>query len=516
MSFCKSANWLLGGLFVVLGSLASPAWAADADAPRWTVEVEFSPEVREEPYSGRVYLFFGKQMKEPRLGPDWFQPEPFVSREVRNWKPGEVLKISNADLGETLVFPRDFAKLDLSGYSVQAVARFNPWERKVGTGPGNGFSEVQKIPADLKTAQALVQLVINQTVAGREFPETQWAKELEVRSKLLSEFHERDIHLRAAVLLPASYHEEPQRRYPVIFQIPGFGGTHFTGKREEPVEEDNKQGVEFLRVILDPSSPWGHHVFADSANNGPVGAALIQELIPALDQQYRTIAQPSARFLTGHSSGGWSSLWLQVTYPDFFGGTWSTAPDPVDFRDFQRINLYKPGENMYQDSEGKPRPLARIAGEVILWYRDFDQMETVLGHGGQLRSFEAVFSPRGTDGEPLRAWSRETGKVDTAVTRTWEKYDIRLILERHWKTLGPKLQGKLHVFMGDRDTFYLEGATILLKESLAKLPGDAVVEIHEGKDHMNLITPQLARRIRAEMTEAFLKHHQTKIPSDQE
>ncbi len=111
--------------------------------------------------------------------------------------------------------------------------------------------------------------------------------------------------MHAAVLLPQSYYDQPDRRYPVIFEIPGFGGTHYVGKFEKPIPEDNKQGVEFLRVYLDASCPLGHHVFADSANNGPVGEALIKELIPALDKAYRTIAEPSARFLTGHSSGGW-------------------------------------------------------------------------------------------------------------------------------------------------------------------------------------------------------------------
>jgi hypothetical protein len=325
---------------------------------------------------------------------------------------------------------------------------------------------------------------------------------------LLSEFHNRDVDMHASVMLPASYYEQPDRRYPVIYEIPGFGGTHAVRKRGEPVKEDNKDGVEFIRVNLDPSCPLGHHVFADSANNGPVGEALIRELIPALDKQYRTIAEPSARFLTGHSSGGWSSLWLQVAYPDFFGGTWSTAPDPVDFRDFQRINLYNPGENMYQDGQGKPRPLARVAGNVLLWYRDFDHMETVLGPGGQLHSFEAAFSPRGKDGKPGLIWNRDTGEIDTAAAKSWEKYDIRLILERNWKTLCPTLTGKLHVFMGDEDTFYLDGATILVKESLDKLLAGAVVEIHAGKDHGSLMTTQLRNRIREEMTAAFLKHHQ--------
>jgi hypothetical protein len=196
---------------------------------------------------------------------------------------------------------------------------------------------------------------------------------------------------------------------------------------------------------------------------------------------------------------------LQVAYPDDFGGVWSTAPDPVDFRDFQRVNLYRAGENMYRDPQGKPRPIARMAGRPALWFEGFADMEWVLGPGGQLHSFEAVFSPRDEHGRPRLVWDRQTGAVHTDVARTWEKYDIRLVLERNWDTLGPKLRGKLHVHMGTEDTFYLEGATELLKESLEKLGSDAVVELHPGRDHGTLLSAELRRRIRHEMAAAFLR-----------
>jgi S-formylglutathione hydrolase FrmB len=271
-----------------------------------------------------------------------------------------------------------------------------------------------------------------------------------------------------------------------------------------PYGPPTEQDVEFLHVMLDPNCPLGHHVFADSVNNGPVGEALITELIPAFEKAYRIVAAPHARFLTGHSSGGWSSLWLQITYPEVFGGTWSTSPDSVDFRDFQRIDMYAAGENTYRDAHGERRPIARANGQPVLWYDDFCRIEDVLGHGGQLHSFEAVFSPRGENGRPLLAWNRETGAVDAAVAETWKKYDIRLILEQNWPTLSPKLTSKLHVFMGSEDTFYLDGATRLLKESLARLGSDAVVEIHEGKDHGTLLSRELRARITREMSRAFL------------
>jgi hypothetical protein len=154
----------------------------------------------------------------------------------------------------------------------------------------------------------------------------------------------------------------------------------------------------------------------------------------------------------------------------------------VDFRDFQRINLYA-GENFYRDEKGERRPLARQGDRVMLWYDDFVRQETVMGPGGQIHSFEAVFSPRGADGRPLPVFDRATGKADPEVAKAWEKYDIRLVIERNWETLGPKLKGKLHIYAGEVDTFYLEGAARLLGESLKKLGSDAEVQIVPGMPH---------------------------------
>jgi S-formylglutathione hydrolase FrmB len=260
-------------------------------------------------------------------------------------------------------------------------------------------------------------------------------------------------------------------------------------------------GKDFIRVLLDPDCGTGHHVFADSATNGPRGTALVEEFIPYIERTFPALADPRARLLNGHSSGGWSSLWLQVTYPNVFGGTWSTSPDPVDFRDFQRINIYAAGENMYQDHSGKRRPIARMGVMPALYYDRFCRMDDVIGWGSQLGSFEAVFSPLDPDGRPRKLWDRSTGAVDPAVARAWEAYDIRLVLERNWPTLGPKLKGKLRVITGDLDTFYLEGAVKLLKESLTRLGSDAGVEIITNRDHSTLLDPMLALRLDREMRE---------------
>lgn len=160
------------------------------------------------------------------------------------------------------------------------------------------------------------------------------------------------------------------------------------------------------------------------------------------------------------------------------------CPTRLNFRNFQNIDLYKPGTSMFVDESGSRRPIARgRGGKVSLWYDDFVKLEEILGPGGQIHSFEAVFSPRGPDGAPLPLFDRATGMIDPEVAKAWESYDIRLVLEQNWPTLSPKLRGKLHVYAGEMDNFYLDGAARLLKESLAKLGSDAEVEIVSGMGH---------------------------------
>jgi hypothetical protein len=487
---------------IVVLTLVALLDAVTAQGAAPTFRIVLDPAVRSEPFTGRVYVLLSKKQAEPRHGPSWFGTEPFLSLDVTDLAPGESVELSPGSPG-VLTYPRAWDDVDVRGYRAQAVARFNPYERNVGTGVGNGYGPIIVLGLASPTT---VELRVDQLVAPRKVEETPWVKLLHVHSQLLSEFHGRDVFLQAAVMLPGSYHTDGDRRYPTIFTIPGFGGTHSMALAGTPSAPEPTTGVEFLRVTLDPSCPLGHHVFADSDNNGPVNRALREELIPAFDHEFRSVAKPQARFLTGHSSGGWSSLWIQVTAPDEFAGVWSTSPDPVDLSDFQRIDVYRPGENMYVDPEGRRRPLARINGQTVLWYDDFAWMEHVNGYGGQLHSFEAVFSERGPDGRPKLLWNRETGEIDPAVAETWRRYDIRLILENNWPTLGPKLAGKLHVFMGTEDTFYLDGATARLKESLARLGSDAVVEMHQGKDHGTLLSPALVARIEREMAQAWLRN----------
>jgi S-formylglutathione hydrolase FrmB len=471
-----------------------------ADPKPLEFRVTFTEAVSTVPFNGRVYVMLSKNAgKDIIPGPNWFKPEPFFARDVKTWQPDTPLTFRSDVLGHPCTLP----KLPPGQYWVQAIMDFDRGDRPFSSAAGNGYSKAVQLTLD-PDKSGTIPLLIDQVYAGRTFKETERVKLAEIDSKVMAKFTGRAVRMRAGVVLPKSFAGNPDRRYPVVYEIPGFGGNHFGALLRTSATD--VAGVEMIHVVLDPNCRWGHHVFADSANCGPLGTALCEEFIPFIEKKFRGLGVPAARFVTGHSSGGWSSLWLQVSHPDFFGGTWSTAPDPVDFRDFTGINIYKPGTSVFTDEKGERRPIAQKDGKPSIWFQAFSDMEEVMGHGGQLESFEAVFSPRGEGGKPKRLWDRKTGLVNPDVARSWEKYDIRLVLERNWPSLGPKLAGKLHVYMGGADTFYLTGATVLLKESLKKLGSDAVIEIFPGRHHGNLIDSKLRQRIDEEMATAFRKH----------
>ena len=332
------------------------------------------------------------------------------------------------------------------------------------------------------TATFLTLIVASTACAERANPSF-----VTMESPALAAFWHKPMYMHAEILMPDSYATSPEKKYPTIYTVHGFGGSYRLSANAIKTWRDAQQkaGAEFIVVSLDASFPTGHHEFADSDNTGPWGRALTTELIPRLETQYRMIATPQTRFLTGHSSGGWSTLWLQVNYPDLFGGTWSTSPDSPDFHDFTGPDLYHlPQQNIYRDPSGKDYGFVRRNGADTMTLRQYIEREDARGPGGQFDSFDAVFSPRGADGKPLRLFDLKTGVIDASVARYWEThYDIVRILHDRWPVLGPKLKGKLHVVMGSADTFHLEGGTYRLRDELKALGSDAQVTIVPGADH---------------------------------
>jgi enterochelin esterase-like enzyme len=431
--------------------------------------------------------------------------------EVLHVAPGQTIDF-DPDL---LAYPVPLSQAPAGTYHFMALLDTDHSYARNGMGPDDLYGPVVTVtelnPADAKP----VELVLNQRVAPRRPPQdTENVKLVEFRSALLSEFWGRPITMRAGVVLPPSYAKVPERRYPTVYSIHGFGGDHRSAWSAGPAlvrQMADGQRAEIVHVYLDASFSTGHVAFADSVNNGPWGRALVEELVPQLEKRFRLVAQPHGRFLTGHSSGGWSSLWLQISHPDFFGGTWSTSPDPVDFRSYTGVDVsILSKENAYRDEKGQPRGMVRRGTQYVATFEQFAKQEMVLGEfGGQLASFEWVFSPRGPDGRPMPLFNRQTGALYPEVQAAWEKYDIRLVLERNWPTLGPKLKGKLHLFCGDQDTFRLNEAFKLLGESLKALGSDAVVEMIPGRNHSDLYRsftsyPEgLDMRIDREMKAAF-------------
>lgn len=481
------------------------------------IVVTFPESVSPQPVTGRVLLFFSSNLEgEPRAHLNFMDPDPLFAIDVKGAKPGEPIEFHprNFWAPDSLAFPKPLRQLEDGNYRVQALIDTDNTRRSFNDGPGNLYSEPIEVVVE-NGKFGTVNLVANLVIKEEKHEENDWVKLVKVRSQLLSDFHGRDVYLRASVLLPYGYEEETDRYYPAYYEVPGFGGRHFYLLKETESKggywkawSTGKNPFRGFRIVLDPDMPLGHSVFANSANNGPAGDALVRELIPAIESRFRIKPESHARFIGGHSSGGWSSLWLQITYPDFFGGCWSTAPDPVDFRAYQTVNIYEDA-NGHWTPTGQPRPVARSRHEVLQSTVTINHWEYVLGYGEQLDSFDAVFSPRGEDGNPMQIMDKLTGFINKDVALYWKNYDIRLIIEENWPTLGPKLQGKLHIIGGGWDTFYLEPALIMLKEFLDTQDHGGYVKILPG-NHGSFFSDELWHMIHLEMADQYAEADQSR------
>ncbi len=485
--------------------MSAAAWA---QAPM-RFQVTLAPEVAEKPVSGRLIVFMtaGQEPGEV-IEPSILEPSRvwMEAIELHDLAPGKAIEVS-----PTLAYPKQFAQAEAGDYRFQAVLDINHnYAYSEHMDGGDLYSEVV-IRSGLNPGSAApISLQLSERAAAKTLKETETLKLVSMRSAALTKFWGRPIRMNAVVQLPPSYAKEKARRYPTVYVIHGYGWTHIESAKhaQEQVAAGMASGKwpEMVYVYLDGSGSLGHHEFANSVNNGPWGEALIEELIPHLEKEFRLERAPAKRFLTGHSSGGWSSLWLQVRYPDEFGGTWSTSPDPEDFRSFTDIDLLR-GDNFYRKADGTLRNLVRWHGKNVMSMYDFVQYERVLGdYGGQIQSFEAVFSPRGEDGRPMEVFDRETGEVDPAVAKAWEeKYDIGEYLRKNWARIGPKLNGKIHVWVGTTDNFHLDDSARLLDKTLKELGSDAKVTFIKGRDHFDLYQDGLADEIARQMGEAAKK-----------
>ncbi len=449
------------------------------------------------PVSGRLLLFIAPASTDAKdanaVDMDMMSSTSVyvVAKEAAYLAPGESVDID----GDDMVFPRPLSSAPAGDYRVQAVLDVHHNYNYQGRVAGDLVSVPVSLSLPLTPSAAvltLTQMVPEPPDPLAQRPDVATAlKPLDRVSPVLTRFWGRETHMRGWVLLPPGYDAHPSARYPTVYFTHGFGGS-LGGLRERfaPVLYDRmKQGrmPQMIWVLLDESSPTGTHEFADSVNNGPWGTALTTEIIPALEAMYRMDARVSGRFLQGHSSGGWATLWLQTRYPKIFGGTWSTSPDPSDFHFFSTIDIYTPHANMYHSADGSPRPMIRVQGTPRTNWQQLAGLESTLGpYGGQLASFEWVFSPRCADGRPCPLFDRTTGDIDPMVAAYWRNYDIVQRLNSNWKSIGPDVKGKIHLFVGTDDTFYLDGAAHSLQATLDRLGGDGQFTFLPGRSHFNV------------------------------
>ena len=470
---------------------AAPARQTKAATRPLRFQITLSKSVASQPRGGRLIVFMSSSKQQQEMLDAGFIPGAvwLSALEVEAIRPGETIYFDP----DVKAYPAPFSQAKPENYQFMAFLDTDHGYAYSNTPDHDSYySTVTRIAPVDPSDSAPVELTIDRRYRERPKPaDTPEIKLIEFQSPMLTRFWGRPIFIQAGVVLPPSYDRSPGRRYPTVYNVHGYGGDHTAAWAHGPgliSQMSSGDLPEMVVVFLNGHLPTGHHEFADSANNGPWGAALTQEFIPHMEKQFRLVAHPYGRFLTGHSSGGWSTLWLQVTYPDFFGGTWSTSPDPVDLRKFTGIDA-SPGstDNAYRSKDGAAKNLVRMNGQEIVTIEQFARQEDVLGdYGGQFASFEWVWSPKGPGGRPLQLFNRETGELNPEVEQAWTKYDIRRILEEHWNVLGPKLKGKINLFCGTADTFHLDEPLELLCAFFKEKGSDAVCEMVPGRSHFDL------------------------------
>jgi hypothetical protein len=507
---------LLRSLLLTLATAAVSASAAAQPSFRVTLD----PGVRRDPATGRLVVYLirdGARIRDdaPAGGPFLDDPQPMYGIDVHDLAPGGAVVVDDSATS----FPVKLSQLPAGRYQAQAVLDMSRLDSSWRREPGNLFSTPRSV--DLAPGNSPpIDLSLAATVPETKHDPVPGVEPFEMRSELLSKFRGHDVILRASVIPPAD--RDPSRDYAAVYEVPGFGADHLRGigpfhpyfRRPEGSSWIDLRRSAFW-IVLNPEGPNGHHLFANSANNGPVEDALITELIPALEKKYNLAPRPEARLLRGHSSGGWATLWLATQHPDIFGATWSSSPDPVDFRRLQRSDIYS-ADNIYFEGAEPSKvevPSYRRGTAVLCTVRQENLMEEVLGpdntSGQQWDSWFAVFGPRNAAGHPAALFNPLAGAIDRTIAEQYRKYDIADLLRRDPARYVPIFRDRIRILVGEADSYYLNEAVALLKEQLASLEPAGPAEenarghirILPGRDHSSIYADPAMLAIPAEMVD---------------
>ena len=440
---------------------------------------------------GRIFLFVSDgNSREPRYNTWPNKSNRIFATNIESWDAtksftfgGSVQLVKSVDVS--------LNSIPNGKYKIQVLWDQDTNESRINA-PGNIYSEA--ITVDI-TENKTIELPLIKVVEPTKFPEHKLLKEVNIKSEILSAWWGKEMRLKAAVVLPRNFFEQPGQKYAVRYNIAGYGGRYTRASRFLRNMDwwTSDEAPEILNVYLDGEGPFGDCYQLNSENSGPYGTALTEELIPYIEKEFRGKGTPDSRFVEGCSTGNWVSLALQLFYPDFFGGCFSYSPDQVDFENCQLINIYK-DENAFYNEYDYLRPIVRdVTGEPRLSQKDFIQFENVLGSsdtyvtsGGQFSAFTALFSPKGEDGLPIPMFDPITGKIDREVAEYWRKHDLKDYVKNNWETLGQKIQGKIWAWTGDMDNFYLNPALRAFDEMLKTMDNpksDASINFTPMKGH---------------------------------
>jgi len=484
------------------------------------INVTFAESVSNEPLDGRLLLMLSNNKeKEPRFQiNDGLDTQLIFGMNVDGMLPNDSRTFS----AEVFGFPySSLEDVPAGEYQVQALLHvyetFNlstghtvklPMDngegQKWNRSPGNLFSKPFNMTITAKGVRN-VTVVMDQIIPPIEAPEdTEWIKHTRIKSEKLTEFWGRDMYLGAHVLLPKGFEEHPEAKYPLMI-FHGHFPSDFGGFRTAPPDPELEpeysarfdldgyniiqqqeaynfykrwNSPDFPRFIIieiqHPTPYYDDSYAVNSASQGPYGDAITYELIPYIEKEFRGLGEGWSRFLYGGSTGGWEALAVQVMYPEEYNGCFAACPDPIDFRAYCLTNIYEDKNAYYYESEHKKTEVPShrdYLGQVQSTLREVNHLELVLGDksrsGQQWDIWEAVYSPIGEDGYPLRLWDKATGKIDHDVADYWkENYDLRYILERDWTKIGAHLKGKINIYCGDMDNYYLNNAVYLMEDFL--------------------------------------------------
>lgn len=443
-----------------------------------TFEVSYASELLQKDFSGNVLLYLSKENKSPKDIFVGLELTPVYRIEVNNLKPKEAVLFND----DAIAYPVELSNIERGTYYVQAIFDLNLGDASIGSSAGNIYSEAKKVKLT-KDYNQVFTIEATQIIDPIHFKETDYLKELKVTSTLLSDFHKKEMTVNAAISLPKEYYDNPTKNYPVVFSTFGFGANYkiHSGRSAHLQQLGNHPTIV---VYLDGNCSEGHSTYANSDVNGPWGDALVHEFIPAFAEKYRT---NNAFLLEGHSSGGWTTLWLQVNYPKTFIGAWASAPDQVDFRNYQNKNIYE-ASSMFYDEKGNLLSDVTIAGRFpVISAKDFYRTEHVIYRGSQMHSFDAVFGGYDEDGNRIRLVHMPNGEVNENALPLWERYDLSKILRENWSTLQKDLDGKIRISVGTSDNFHLHHSVKLLEEEMTKHNANMLFEYYPG-DHFTVFT----------------------------